>query len=207
MFFRSRRPSQRTPLWQQRQRAADLLAVAAKYPTFPILLETSRECIQDVFDVPALAEVLTQLHSRSIALVTVDTPKPSPFAQSLLFNWIATYMYEGDAPLAERRAAALSLDRDLLNDLLGTQELRELLDPQVLIDVECELQCLVESRQAGPEVVGGMPWLVGQPMDAYEKYAIQETLKLTGGNREEAAKILEIGARTLYRKLEKYQLE
>jgi ATP-dependent Lhr-like helicase len=143
-----RRPGQRTPLWQQRQRAADLLAVAAKYPTFPILLETSRECIQDVFDVPALAEVLTQLHSRAIALVTVDTPKPSPFAQSLLFNWIATYMYEGDAPLAERRAAALSLDRDLLNDLLGTQELRELLDPQVLIDVECELQCLVESRQA-----------------------------------------------------------
>ena len=103
-----RRPGQRTPLWQQRQRAADLLAVAAKYPTFPILLETSRECIQDVFDVPALAEVLTQLQSRAIALVTVDTPKPSPFAQSLLFNWIATYMYEGDAPLAERRAAALS---------------------------------------------------------------------------------------------------
>ncbi len=143
-----RRPGQRTPLWQQRQRAADLLAVAAKYPTFPILLETSRECLQDVFDVPALKEVLGQLASRSIRLVTVDTPKPSPFAQSLLFNWIATYMYEGDAPLAERRAAALSLDRDLLNDLLGAEELRELLDGQVLIDVECELQCLVEGRHA-----------------------------------------------------------
>ena len=111
-----RRPDQRTPLWQQRQRAADLLAVAAKYPTFPILLETSRECLQDVFDVPALRDVLTRLRSRAIRLVTVDTPKASPFAQSLLFNWIATYMYEGDAPLAERRAAALALDRDLLDE-------------------------------------------------------------------------------------------
>lgn len=149
-----RRPDQRTPLWQQRQRAADLLAVAAKYPTFPILLETSRECLQDVFDVPALRDVLSRLRSRSIRIVSVDTPKASPFAQSLLFNWIAAYMYEGDAPLAERRAAALALDRDLLNDLLGSEELRELLDGEVLADIELELQHITHDRQArsGDEV-------------------------------------------------------
>ncbi|MCP4084812.1 MAG: DEAD/DEAH box helicase, partial [Actinomycetia bacterium] len=114
-----RRPDQRTPLWQQRQRAADLLSVAAKYPSFPILLETTRECVNDVFDLPALRQVLTELRSRKIRVVTVDTPQASPMAQSLLFGWIAQYMYEGDAPLAERRAAALALDRDLLRDLLG----------------------------------------------------------------------------------------
>jgi ATP-dependent Lhr-like helicase len=143
-----RRPDQRTPLWQQRQRAADLLAVASKYPTFPILLETSRECLQDVFDVPALKEVLSQIQSRQIRLVQVDTASSSPMASSLLFNWIAQYMYEGDAPLAERRAAALSLDRDLLRELLGAEELRELLDPGVLADVELELQHLADGRRA-----------------------------------------------------------
>ncbi|MFZ4811116.1 MAG: DEAD/DEAH box helicase [Ilumatobacteraceae bacterium] len=143
-----RRPDRRTPLWQQRQRAADLLAVAARYPTFPILLETSRECVQDVFDLPALREVLGQVRSRAVRVVSVDTAKASPFAQSLLFNWIAAYMYEGDAPLAERRAAALALDRDLLRDLLGAEELRELLDPGVLADLELELQCLSEGRRA-----------------------------------------------------------
>ena len=143
-----RRPDRRTPLWQQRQRAADLLTVASKYPTFPILLETSRECLQDVFDLPGLRDVLAQLRSRTVRVVSVDTAKASPFAQSLLFNWIAAYMYEGDAPLAERRAAALSLDRDLLRDLLGAEELRELLDPAVLADVELELQCVADGRRA-----------------------------------------------------------
>jgi ATP-dependent Lhr-like helicase len=143
-----RRPDQRTPLWQQRQRAADLLAVAAKHPTFPVLLEASRECLQDVFDVPALREVLGQLRSRAVRVVSVETAKPSPMAQSLLFNWIAAYMYEGDAPLAERRAAALALDRDLLADLLGAEELRELLDPGVLADVELDLQHLSDGRRA-----------------------------------------------------------
>ncbi len=143
-----RRPDSRTPLWQQRQRAADLLAVAAKYPSFPILLEASRECLQEVFDVPALRQVLGDLRARRIRLVTVDTAKASPFAQSLLFNWIATYMYEGDAPLAERRAAALALDRDLLRELLGAEELRELIDADVLADLELHLQCLTERRRA-----------------------------------------------------------
>ncbi len=143
-----RRPDRRTPLWQQRQKASDLLSVAAKYPSFPILLEASRECVNDVFDVPALRQVLTELRSRKISMVPVDTPTASPFAQSLLFGWIAQYMYEGDAPLAERRAAALSLDRELLRDLLGAEELRELLDPDVLADLEAELQRTAETWRA-----------------------------------------------------------
>ena len=144
-----RRPDRRTPLWQQRQKAADLLKVAAKYPSFPILLEASRECVNDVFDVPALRQVLGELRSRKIRMIPVDTQQASPFAQSLLFGWIAQYMYEGDAPLAERRAAALSLDRELLRDLLGAEELRELLDPEVLAQLEAELQRTAESWRAG----------------------------------------------------------
>jgi len=143
-----RKPGQRTPLWQQRQRAAGLLEVAARYPTFPILLETTRECLRDVFDVPALREVMTDLRARRIRVVPVETRKASPFAQSLLFGWIANYMYEGDAPLAERRAAALSLDRDLLRELLGAEELRELIDPAALADLELELQHVTAARQA-----------------------------------------------------------
>ncbi len=143
-----RRPDQRTPLWQQRQRAADLLAVASKFPAFPMLLETSRECLQDVFDLPALREVLADVRSRRIKVVAVDTPRPSPFAQSLLFNWIAMYMYGGDAPLAERRAAALSLDRELLNELLGAEELRELLDVDAITEVELAAQCIADGRRA-----------------------------------------------------------
>ncbi len=143
-----RRPGERTPLWQQRQRAADLLAVASKHPSFPVLLETTRECLQDVFDVPALRSVLSDLRSRTIRMVSVETPRASPFAQSLLFGWIAAYMYEYDAPLAERRAAALSLDRDLLRDLMGAEELRELIDPGVLADLELDLQRLTPNRRA-----------------------------------------------------------
>jgi ATP-dependent Lhr-like helicase len=143
-----RRPGERTPLWQQRQRSADLLRVARGYPSFPILLETTRECLRDVFDLPALTEVLRELRSRSIRMVGVDLQKASPFASSLLFGWIAQYMYEGDAPMAERRAAALALDRDLLRELLGADELRELLDPSVLADLELELQHLTDGRRA-----------------------------------------------------------
>ena len=143
-----RRPGERTPLWQQRQRAAGLLEIASGYPTFPILLETTRECLRDVFDLPALREVLTDVRSRRVRVVPVETRHASPFAQSLLFGWIAVYMYEGDAPLAERRVAALALDRDLLRDLLGTEELRELLDPAVIAELELELQRLVPARQA-----------------------------------------------------------
>ncbi len=148
------RPGKRTPLWQQRQRSADLLEEAAKHPTFPMLLETTRECLRDVFDVPALKEVMGDLRARRTKLVAVDTERASPFAQSLLFRWIAVYMYEGDAPLAERRAAALALDRDLLRELLGSEELRDLLDPRAIDEVALELQRLAEGRRArGPDGV------------------------------------------------------
>ncbi|NLA34896.1 MAG: DEAD/DEAH box helicase [Actinobacteria bacterium] len=143
-----RRVDRRTPLWQQRQRAGSLLAVAAKYPTFPILLETTRECINDVFDLPALVELMRKVQSREIRIVSVDTQVASPFAASLLYSWVAQYMYEGDAPLAERRAAALGLDRSLLRELLGSEELRSLLDADVIAAVEADLQRLSEHRRA-----------------------------------------------------------
>ena len=143
-----RTPGRRTPLWQQRQRGADLLQVASRYPTFPILLEATRECLRDVFDVPALKEMLGDVRARRVRIVPVDTPKSSPFAQSLLFRWIAMYMYEYDAPLAERRAAALALDRDLLQELLGAEDLRELIDADALAGLELELQHLADGRRA-----------------------------------------------------------
>ena len=139
-------PDRRTPLWQQRRRAADLLEVAADFPQFPMLLETTRECLREVFDLPALREVLSAVQSRAVRVVTVNTRSASPFAQSLLFAYVAQYLYEGDAPLAERRSAALALDRTLLRELLGSEELRELLDPAVLELVELELQRLTPER-------------------------------------------------------------
>ena len=142
-----RRPGTRTPLWQQRQRAADLLAVASRYGSFPILVETYRECLSDVFDLPALREILTAVVRRDIAIHSVETSRSSPFASSLLFDYVAAYMYDGDTPLAERRAGALTLDRDLLRELLGQEELRELLDPDALADLELSLQALAEDRR------------------------------------------------------------
>ena len=130
-----RRPGQRTPLWQQRLKAQSLLDVARRYPQFPIVLETYRECLQDVFDLPALRGILQRLRARDLDVVDVETPSASPFASSLLFDYVATYMYEDDTPPAERRAQALSLDRDLLRELLGSEELRELIDPGALAEV------------------------------------------------------------------------
>jgi ATP-dependent Lhr-like helicase len=144
-----RRPGTRTPLWQQRQRSADLLAVASRYGSFPILVETYRECLSDVFDLDALRDVLAAVERREIAVHAVETVKASPFAASLLFDYVAAYMYEGDAPLAERRAGALALDRDLLRELLGQEELRELLDAEALADLELALQALSDDRRAG----------------------------------------------------------
>jgi len=135
-----RRPGERTPLWQQRLKAQGLLQVARKYASFPIVLETYRECLQDVFDLPALQRLLQGLRSREIDLVDVETASASPFASSLLFDYIATYMYEDDTPPAERRAQALSLDRELLRELLGQEELRELIDREALAEVEASLR-------------------------------------------------------------------
>ena len=143
-----RDPGRRAPLWQQRQRAAQLLDVARKFPDFPILLETVRECLRDVYDLPALRDLLTHIARRKLRLVEVETAAPSPFANALLFDYIGQFMYEGDSPLAERRAAALSLDSTLLAELLGRVELRELLDTAVIEQLERELQRLTPERHA-----------------------------------------------------------
>ncbi|WP_245550787.1 ATP-dependent helicase [Nocardia paucivorans] len=143
-----RDPGRRAPLWQQRQRSAQLLDVARKYPDFPILLETVRECLRDVYDLPALRDLLSRLARRQVRLVEVETATPSPFANALLFEYIGQFMYDGDSPLAERKAAALALDSGLLAELLGRVELRELLDGQVIADTERELQRLIPQRQA-----------------------------------------------------------
>jgi ATP-dependent helicase Lhr and Lhr-like helicase len=146
-----RQPGRRTPLWQQRQRSAQLLSVASQYSTFPIVLETVRECLQDVFDVPGLTRLMRDLSARRIRLVEVETPGPSPFSRSLLFRYIGAFMYEGDAPLAERRAQALALDSALLADLLGQADMRELLDPLVVEEIEREQQRLAPGRTCRDE--------------------------------------------------------
>jgi len=142
-----RNPGQRTPLWQQRQRSAQLLEVASQYPAFPIVLETVREVLRDVFDVPALTGLLRDIAARKVRVVEVETQTPSPFGKSLLFRYVGAFMYEGDAPLAERRAQALSLDPALLAELLGQDGLRELLDPAVIAETERDLQHLSVSRR------------------------------------------------------------
>ncbi|MCW2605887.1 MAG: associated domain protein [Frankiales bacterium] len=143
-----RNPGKRTPLWQQRQKSAQLLSVASQYGTFPIVLETMREVLQDVFDVPGLVQLMKDVESRAVRIVEVETQQPSPFARSLLFGYIGAFMYEGDSPLAERRAQALSLDSTLLAELLGQAELRELIDPDALAEVEAEVQLLTPERRA-----------------------------------------------------------
>ena len=143
-----RRPGMRAPLWQQRKRAADLLAVAARFGSFPMILETYRECLRDVFDVPALVALLTKVRSRAVRVHTVDARTSSPFAASLLFGYVANYLYDGDAPLAERRAHALSVDQSQLAELIGEGELRALLDPGALTAVERDLQQLPERYHA-----------------------------------------------------------
>ncbi|MEY4634289.1 MAG: hypothetical protein RJA55_87 [Acidobacteriota bacterium] len=143
-----RRPGARTPLWQLRKRASDLLAVAARYGSFPIILETYRECLRDIFDLPALTDILTRVRSRSIRVVHVESARPSPFSTSLLFGYVANYIYDGDAPLAERRAQALSVDQSQLRDLIGDTGLRDLLDAGALEALEADLQHLPERFHA-----------------------------------------------------------
>lgn len=155
-------PGKRQPLWQQRQRSAQLLDVARKYPSFPIVLETVRECLQDVYDLPALKEIAASVERRELRIVQTTTQQPSPFAKSLLFGYVAQFLYEGDSPLAERRAAALALDSTLLNELLGRVELRELLDARVIEATERELQRLAPDRKVrGFEGVADLLRLLG----------------------------------------------
>ncbi len=143
-----RDPRRRTPLWQQRQRASQLLSVAAKYERFPVVLEAMRECLQDVYDVGGLRELMADVRARRVKVAEVETPSPSPFARSLMFGYVGMFLYETDAPLAERRAAALSLDSTLLAELLGTEAIRELLDAEVVDEVERSLQRLEPDRHA-----------------------------------------------------------
>lgn len=157
-----RQPGKRAPLWLQRQRAAQLLDVARKYPDFPIVLETVRECLQDVYDVPMLTELMSRIAQRRVRLIDVETPTPSPFAASMLFGYVGAFMYEGDSPLAERRAAALSLDTTLLAELLGRVELRDLLDPDVVVTTDQQLQHLAADRRArDAEAVADLLRLLG----------------------------------------------
>ncbi|ETZ42852.1 formamidopyrimidine-DNA glycosylase H2TH domain protein [Mycobacterium avium MAV_061107_1842] len=157
-----RHPGRRSPLWQQRQRAAQLLEVARKYPDFPVVLETVRECLQDVYDVPALVALMAGIAQRRVRVLEVETQRPSPFAASLLFGYVGAFMYEGDSPLAERRAAALSLDSTLLAELLGRVELRELLDPEVVAATARALQHLAPERAArDAEAVADLLRLLG----------------------------------------------
>jgi ATP-dependent Lhr-like helicase len=166
-----RDPTRRTPLWQQRQRSAQLLSVASEYASFPIVLETVRECLQDVFDVPALVELMREIEGRRVRLVEVTTAQPSPYARSLLFGYVASFMYEGDAPLAERRAQALALDATLLAELLGHAELRELLDGDIVDLTELELQRLTEDRRvSGVEGVADLLRILG-PLSTAEVLA------------------------------------
>ncbi|AZG44871.1 ATP-dependent helicase [Gordonia insulae] len=156
-----RDPGRRAPLWQQRQRSAQLLSVASKFPDFPIVLEAVRECLQDVYDLPALIDLLTRIGQRRVRVVETETASPSPFAASMLFGYVGAFMYADDAPLAERRAAALSLDTSLLAQLLGRVDLRELLDPAVIAEVVARLQRLSADRQArdAEDIVDLLRWL------------------------------------------------
>lgn len=188
-----RDPGRRSPLWQQRQRSAQLLEVASKYPSFPIVLEAVRECLQDVYDVPALVSLMKDLSARKVRVVEVATQQPSPFARSLLFGYVAAFMYEGDNPIAERRAAALSLDQGLLAELLGRAELRELLDPDALAELERELQRLTDDRKArDAEGVADLLRLLGPLTD--EEVAARSTADPSGWLEmlREARRVVEV---------------
>ncbi|WP_406249103.1 ATP-dependent helicase [Microbacterium sp. M] len=169
-------PNRRSPLWQQRQRSAQLLEVARRHPTFPVILETLREVLQDVYDLPSLRRLATSIADRWVRLVETEPAQPSPYARDLLFGYVGAFMYEGDSPLAERRAAALSVDPALLGELLGTVEMRELLDPEVIAQFEREAQRLDPDRRArGLEGVADLLRMLG-PMDAVE---VAERLEAT----------------------------
>ncbi|TLM87272.1 DEAD/DEAH box helicase [Pseudarthrobacter sp. NamE5] len=184
-------PGKRQPLWQQRQRSAQLLDVARKYPAFPIVLETVRECLQDVYDLPALKDIAASVERRELRIVQTTTQQPSPFAKSLLFGYVAQFLYEGDSPLAERRAAALALDSTLLNELLGRVELRELLDAKVIEATERELQRLTPDRRVrGLEGVADLLRLLGPlaPDEAAVRLqAVEAAAGLDTGSKSAAA--------------------
>ncbi|AWB83638.1 ATP-dependent helicase [Corynebacterium liangguodongii] len=196
-----RNPGRRAPLWQQRQRAEQLLDVARNYPSFPIILETVRECLQDVYDLPALREVMGDLATRRVRIAEVTTQQPSPFASSLLFNYTGAFMYEGDSPLAEKRAAALSLDPSLLAKLLGTVELRELLDATVIAEVDASLRRVGKAetseqfadtlRIVGPIPIDDLSLYTSVPLASLEAALGSRVMRVRIGGREHIAQVLD----------------
>ncbi len=197
-----RNPGKRAPLWQQRQRAEQLLDVARNYPSFPIILETVRECLQDVYDLPALIDVMRQLSTRRLRVAEVTTEQPSPFASSLLFNYTGAFMYEGDTPLAEKRAAALSLDPSLLAKLLGTVELRELLDAEVIAEVDHSLRRVGRAqtseqfadtlRVVGPIPVDELSTYTSVPLDSLQQaLGPARMMRVRVGGRDHVAQVLD----------------
>ncbi|MFT4086664.1 MAG: ATP-dependent helicase [Gordonia sp. (in: high G+C Gram-positive bacteria)] len=192
-----RDPGRRAPLWQQRQRSAQLLGVAAQFPDFPIILETVRECLDDVYDLPSLHDLLTRITARRVRLVDVETVAPSPFAASMLLGYTGAFMYDDDAPVAERRAAALSLDTALLAQLLGRVDLRELLDPVVIADVVARLQRTAPERRArdGQDVADLLRWL-GPLTDGEigERYAGDDDLDVLLAELVRNGRVVEIVA-------------
>jgi ATP-dependent helicase Lhr and Lhr-like helicase len=187
-------PGRRSPLWQQRQRAGQLLDVAKKFPTFPIIFETIREVLQDVYDLPSLKGLAAALESRSVRVVEVETPTASPFARSLLFSYVGAFLYEGDSPLAERKAQALALDATLLSELLGRVELRELLDPDVVESTERELQRLAADRRlSGTEGAADLLRLLG-PLTVDELAARLEVSGIPATSEQAAASVAELVA-------------
>ncbi|MCG7279495.1 ATP-dependent helicase [Corynebacterium imitans] len=196
-----RNPGKRAPLWQQRQRAEQLLDVARNYPSFPIILETVRECLQDVYDLPALQEVVRDINTRGIRIAEVTCDQPSPFASSLLFNYTGAFMYEGDTPLAEKRAAALSLDPSLLAKLLGTVELRELLDADVIAETDANLRRLGRAktseqfadtlRMVGPVDVDKLADYTEVPLSTLEENLRGRVMRVRIGGREHIAQTLD----------------
>ena len=196
-----RNPGKRAPLWQQRQRAEQLLDVARNYPSFPIILETVRECLQDVYDLPALQEVMRDINTRRVRIAEVTTDQPSPFASSLLFNYTGAFMYEGDTPLAEKRAAALSLDPSLLAKLLGTVELRELLDADIIAEVDASLRRVGRAetseqfadtlRIVGPVPIDDLPTYTTVPLASLEQSLGARMMRVRIGGREHVAQVLD----------------
>ncbi|MDK8663643.1 ATP-dependent helicase [Corynebacterium coyleae] len=196
-----RNPGKRAPLWQQRQRAEQLLDVARNYPSFPIILETVRECLQDVYDLPALQEVMRDINTRRVRIAEVTTDQPSPFASSLLFNYTGAFMYEGDTPLAEKRAAALSLDPSLLAKLLGTVELRELLDADIIAEVDASLRRVGRAetseqfadtlRIVGPVPIDDLPTYTSVPLAALEQSLGARMMRVRIGGRDHVAQVLD----------------
>ena len=196
-----RNPGKRAPLWQQRQRAEQLLDVARNYPSFPIILETVRECLQDVYDLPALQEVMRDINTRRVRIAEVTTDQPSPFASSLLFSYTGAFMYEGDTPLAEKRAAALSLDPSLLAKLLGTVDLRELLDADIIAEVDASLRRVGRAetseqfadtlRIVGPVPIDDLPTYTSVPLASLEQSLGARMMLVRIGGRDHVAQVLD----------------